>query len=98
MNDRANFFRAHAIGHRPTTMYLPFVHLTQRPQHRQVHHRTGLGVDHLVTPAKAPAPCGHRLLKWAREVICRRKVFFHILRAKCRFAPFKTFQEKVLIE
>ena len=79
MDDRANLFRADTVVQGPPTMGFPFVHLAQGTDHREVHHRPRLGLDHVIAPAKAPAPGGHRLLKRAGEVIGGGEVLFHVV-------------------
>ena len=93
MDDGADLFFGDAIVQGAFAVDFPFVHFAQSADHREVHHRAGFGVDHVVAPPKAPAPCGHGFLKGAREVVSGGEVFFDIFGTKRAFALLKTFQE-----
>ena len=93
MNNGLNFFFAHTIINRATAMYFPLMHLSQCANHGKVHHRSCLRVDDIITPTKAPAPSGHRLLKGAGEVICRSEILFNVLGAQYLLSHLEAFLE-----
>ena len=54
VDERADFVLGHSVADRTTAMDSLLVHFAQRPDHRQVHHRTGLRVDHVIAPSEPP--------------------------------------------
>ena len=86
MDDRADLVLLHAVVQRAPAMRLPLGHLAERSDHGEVDHAARLGVDHIIAPAEAPAPRGHRLLEGPREIVRCSKVLLHIFSAERRLA------------
>lgn len=98
VDDGADFLDADPVVQRAPAMQFPFVHLAERADHGEIHHRPRLGVDRVVAPAKAPAPGGHRFLERPGEVVGGGEVLLHILRAHRGLPLLQPFQEQVFIE
>ena len=81
MNYGANLLGHHTVVYGAFAMQFSFMHLAQGTKHRQVHHRSGLGIYDIIAPTEAPAPGSHGFLKWPGEVICGGKVVGDIIRA-----------------
>ena len=89
MDNGAQFFLCDAVADCSAAMKFPLMHLPERADHGEIHHRAGFGVDGFVTPAKAPAPGRHRFLKGTRELVGILEYTIHIFGAERGFPLLK---------
>ena len=98
VDDRAQLLVRHTVGDRAPKVGFPFGHLAERPDHREVHHGAGLGIDDVIAPAKAPAPRRHCLLEGPCEIIGGGEIFLDIFCAEGTFALLEAFEKEIFVE